>query len=71
MPPAPPIRRQPLAAAGFSLIERLFASAIPGLPISLMAPPAIKYLGRTKTAVAKGDSRNLESAARLRARIFP
>jgi hypothetical protein len=45
--------------------------AIPGLPISLAALPTIKYLGRAKTDAAKADSRNVESAARLRARTFP
>jgi general secretion pathway protein G len=59
------MRRQPLAAAGFSLIELLVVLAILGLLIGLVAPPVIKYLGRAKTDVARGDIRNLESALDL------
>jgi general secretion pathway protein G len=87
MPRGPPMRRQPLALAGFNPIEPLVVSAILGLLIGLGAPPAIKYSGRAKTDVATVDIRNLESAldpsridlgcyptqrrGRLRTRTFP
>jgi len=58
-------RRAASAEAGFSLIELLVVLAILGLLIGLVAPPVVRYFGRSKVDIAKVQIHELEVALDL------